>query len=154
MTSVRERAFVLKVRHHGTPKMVGKIVILPGGQLAFFHEHNANQRHRQTDCPCPVDAHALRYCLLRGIEWVYAYEREAQIMRRIKVSAAIDAATFVYDGRTRHAPAEGSWQKLNVLWRRGMNGGKEYLRAADNTVLISAPFIQERDTVILEDEWE
>lgn len=149
---VWERPFVLEVEHNGKRKMVGKIVVLRGHATAFFHEHGASQYHGQTKCPCPLDAAVLAYCVQRGVRWVYCFDRDNLIMRRIAVGAALSAPTFRYDGRLRHAPAEEAWEtRRSCIVRRGVGGGKQYHRA-DGSLILFAPFIPARDTVLLDED--
>ena len=66
---------VVKMRHKGEAKMVGKI-FKHGGVNIFLHEESGNQSHRNLDSPGGIDQEVIEYLRMMNVVEVHHYSRE------------------------------------------------------------------------------
>ena len=70
----------LKVMHDGQAKVVGKIVVIPGGVHVFYHAHRSSQQHRLLDA-LTIDVSVVDWLRSRAIAVVHYYGLEQRALR-------------------------------------------------------------------------
>jgi hypothetical protein len=143
---------VLHVRHDGAAKMVGLIIRHPTiDAYVFYHGHRDNKRHRDSDCPSPLDVALVRLLARVGIERAYDFEMVAKTragwvgtMRMATVAEIAAAGTIMQGGRLRHALPASRWRAhFDVLETYGTVGGQRRRTYIDEGLpLFVAPVIE------------
>lgn len=138
---------VIDVRHHGEPKMVGVLFRLKqpaedGSLLGLLHCHKSNQRHKQTNCPAPIDESVLHLLRKLGVSRIYCYEEDTRILRRAERDDILRAEAIQYDDRTRHCLPEQDWGILGGVVMTRASDGARHFNHPSRGLLIRAPFVR------------
>lgn len=120
----------------------------------FYHAHSASQRHRNLDCPAPLDTVVADFLYRSGVYWVFCYEREEERNRGILRFAPIfrfrAAPVAEYDTRWRYYLAEDHWERLSDVaeWKRRDSGSILHV-GPDRETILDSPWIPETQRLVL-----
>lgn len=142
------------------PLMVGKVVAHPSHGRIFYHAFSqtgeGGQAHHQTDCPCPVDRVVLDWLNQIGVQWVYCYDRDAQVVYKAPETTIRAAPLMEYAAktvRTRHYLPRTEWLRMSGVLERHKGKDVRLIRAAGSgqgeALVLTVPYIPDSATVVL-----
>jgi hypothetical protein len=134
--------------------MVGKLIPHPTFGRVFLHaaadSGGQGQEHSVTDCPCPVDEILVEKLTELGVDYFYAYDRDAQVLYRADVKALAQAPAAIYAKQTirtrRFLPSDG-WRSLDGVREVTLDDRRtrNYLRG--DRVILAAPWANQEVTL-------
>lgn len=134
--------------------MVGKLIPHPQFGRVFFHaaadSGGEGQEHKVTDCPCPVDEILVEKLVELGVEYFYAYDRDAQMLYRADVKALAGAPAAIYAKntiRTRRFLEMEQWRSLDGVREVVLDDRRtrNYLRG--DRVILASPWANQEVTL-------